>query len=96
MAGVARYLIMASVIFESPIRGIDRGWEAHRLCCQYVKDNAICRKLAEDMFRKAFPAVSYEWPACGKDDMAEATLLAAVYDRGFVDRYMTQFRRLCP
>lgn len=96
MSGMSGYLVMASVIFESPLWGIDRGWEAHRNCRQYVQDNALCRRLAEDMFKQAFPLLTYEWPACGKDDVAEAVLLAAIYDRGWVDRYMRQFRRLCP
>lgn len=48
------------------------------------------------MFKKAFPTLKYDWPDCGRDDLAEAVLLAAIYDRGWVDRYMRQFRRMCP
>lgn len=88
-------LSLASVIFDEPPWGIERGWEEHRACRLYVKDGGACRRLAEEVFRRHFPALTYEWPRCGKDDMAEAVLWAATSDRVFVDRYMKLFRRLC-
>lgn len=88
-------LLSASVILPEPLWGIDRGWQSHRLCREFVKDRGLCRKLAEDTFRAQFPALSIEWPTCGKDDLAEAILWAAIADRGFVDRYVRQFRSLC-
>lgn len=88
-------VIGASVIFPDPLWGIDRGWQAHRTCRDFVKDRGLCRKWAEDTFRAQFPALSIEWPTCGKDDLAEAILWAAIADRDFVDRYVRHFRRLC-
>lgn len=88
-------LMGASVIFPEPLWGIDRGWREYRTCRGYLKNNELCRDLVERMFAKQFPAIRYEWPACGKDDVAEAILWAAVSDRGWVDRYMEQFGRVC-
>lgn len=89
-------VVLASVVFDGPVWDIEKGWEAHRSCRQYWNgDSKRCRRLAEDTFRKAFPALRYEWPACNKDDMAEAVLWAAVHDPGLVGRYMAQFRRIC-
>lgn len=88
-------VMLASMIFNDPPLGIDRGWEEHRTCRLYLKDRVECRHLAEEVFRRHFPALTYEWPPCGKDDMAEAVLWAATSDPGFVDRYMEFFRRLC-
>lgn len=90
------WLVLASIIFKNPVWGIDRGWEAHRTCRAHLKDNLLCRKLAVDTFAKAFPALTYEWPTCGKDGLAEALLWVSIHDRVFVRRYMDQFRRLCP
>jgi len=88
-------VIGASLIFPEPLWGIDGGWHDYRTCRSYLKDDASCRRLAESTFKMTFPAISYEWPACGKDDIAEAILWASLRDRVFVDRYMRQFRRLC-
>lgn len=88
-------VVMASIIFDSRPWGLDRGWEQHRVCRQYLKDSAGCRHLAEETFKRNFPTVSYIWPTCGKDDVAEAVLWSAVVDRSRVSRYMEEFRRLC-
>lgn len=89
-------LIAASVIFPEPLWGLERGWQQFRACRHYLKDGGTCRNLAMDAFRRSFPQHAVAWPACGKDDVAEAILWAAVSDRVFVDRYMGQFKRLCP
>lgn len=86
----------ASVIFPEPLWGIDRGWRDLKACRSYVKSNDGCRTLVEEMFRRQFPSLRYEWPACGKDDTAEAIHWAAVGDSVFVERYLGQLRRLCP
>lgn len=88
-------LVMASVIFPEPMWGLDRGWREYVSCRVRLKDGALCRHLVEGTFERQFPSIKYDWPDCGKDDVAEAILWAAVSDRGWVDRYMEQLRRLC-
>lgn len=88
-------VMLASMIFNDRPLGLDRGWAQHRTCRLYLKDAEKCRRLVEKTFQRHFPSLRYEWPPCGKDDMAEAVLWAATSDPGFVDRYMDFFRRLC-
>lgn len=85
---------LASLVLDGG-EGIDRGWKDLRACRQYLNSKPQCRELAEEAFKYAFPALSYEWSTCGQDDKAEALLRAAVSDPRFVDRYMQEFRRLC-
>lgn len=88
-------VVTASVIMPEGMLGIDRGWRDYRACRMYLKDDRLCREVVEEVFKRQFPTLKYEWPTCGKDDMAEAILWAAVGDRGFVDRYLQQLRRMC-
>lgn len=93
--GVIAGFALASIIFPEPLWGLDGGWRDYRNCRQLLKDNTLCRRMAEETFTRSFPNVTYTWPVCGKDDVAEAILWAAIRDREFVDRYMGQMRRVC-
>ena len=97
MAGYVTFaiLVWTSVIMPEGLWGVDRGWQTHRVCRDFIKDSGRCRKLAEDTFRARFPALSFEWPTCGKDDVIEAILWAAVADRNSVDRYLRMLSSLC-
>jgi hypothetical protein len=92
---VVTSVVMASVIFPEPMGDLQEGWRSHRGCRVLVKDNAECRQLAEGFFARTFPEVKYEWPNCGKDDLAEAILWAALKDKDGVGRYLGYLRRLC-
>lgn len=98
MCGYWSFIVLmtsVSVVMPEGLWGIDRGWHTYKGCRVLVKDGGLCRKLAEDMFRKQFPDLKLTWPACGKDDVAEAILWAAMADGDFVERYLRQFRSLC-
>lgn len=88
-------IVMASLSFNEPLGDLREGWRSHRGCRILVKDNAECRRLAEGFFALTFPEVKYEWPACGKDDVAEVILWAALKDKGDLSRYLGYLRRLC-
>lgn len=88
-------LLAASVVVPEPLWGIERGWQNYRTCRQHLRRNDACRALAEQRFKANFPDRKLDWPACRKDDVAEAILWAAISDARFIERYMRQFQRLC-
>lgn len=88
-------VVMTSVIMPEGMWSIDRGWKDYRACRVYLKSDGLCREMAEELFRRHFPQLKYEWPTCGRDDTAEAILWAAVGDPSFVGRYLQELRRLC-
>lgn len=88
-------LLAASVVVPEPLWGIERGWQSYQTCRQQLRSNDACRTLAVEGFKANFPDWKLDWPACKKDDVAEAILWAAISDAKSIDRYVRQFQRLC-
>ncbi|OAV63693.1 hypothetical protein Barb4_04833 [Bacteroidales bacterium Barb4] len=88
-------VVVVSLVMPETMVGLDRGWRDYRACRIYLHSDDRCRAAVADAFKRRFPDVTFEWPRCGKDAMAEVILWAAVADPGKVERYLEGFRRIC-